>query len=236
MNLPRQDQSIAGDRIIAFVVVMLLIATLDAFAQAKPRPRRPPPPLPPPTLEIGGYAMAGLMNFTAADSFDAIVGSSSGTIFGGGGRVILPLGGLFVDVGAWRFRAEGERAFVFEGNTFPLGIPAEVTVTPLEFTAGWQFRLRRAPKFRPFVGGGLASYGYKETSEFATDAENVDDRFTGYTVLGGAEYRVSRYVSLAGEASWTTVPDALGDSGVSAAFDETDLGGTSVRFKIIIGR
>ena len=227
----------AAARITALMLVMVLATALNAFAQAKPRPRRPPPPpLPPPTLEIGGYGMVGVMNFTAADSFEVILGSPSGMMFGGGARVGLPLGGLFVDVGAWRFRGEGERAFVFQGETFELGIPVEVYITPLEFTAGWQFRFRAAPKFRPYVGGGFSSYGYKETSEFATDAENADDRFSGYHVLGGAEYRISKYVSLAGEGVWATVPDALGESGVSATFNETDLGGTSFRFKIIIGR
>jgi hypothetical protein len=180
--------------------------------------------------------MVGLMNFAAADSFDVILGSPSGMIFGGGARVGLPLGGLFVDVGAWQFRGEGERAFVFEGEEFELGIPVEITVTPLEITGGWQFRLRRAPKFRPYVGGGFSSYGYKETSDFATDDENVDDRFTGYHLLGGAEYRVARWVALSGEVTWTTVPDALGEGGVSAEFNEDNLGGTSVRFKITIGR
>jgi opacity protein-like surface antigen len=224
-------------RLLALVLALTLAGAVDAYAQAKPRPRRPPPPpLPPPTLEIGGYAMVGLMNFTAADSFDVILGSPSGMIFGGGARVGLPLGGLFVDVGAWQFRGEGERAFVFQGEEFDLGIPVEITVTPLEITGGWQFRLRRAPKFRPYVGGGFSSYGYKETSEFATNAENVDDRFTGYHVLGGAEYRVARWVALSGEVTWTTVPDALGEGGVSAEFNEDDLGGTSVRFKITIGR
>lgn len=223
--------------VLALTLAVVLACAVNAFAQAKPQPRRPPPPpLPPPTLEIGGYAMIGLMNFTAADSFDVILGSPSGTIYGGGARVGLPVGGLFVDVGAWRFHGEGERAFVFQGQDFPLGIPVEVTVTPLELTAGWQFRLRSAPKFRPYVGGGFSSYGYKETSEFATGSEDVDERFSGYHLLGGAEYRISRWVSLSGEAAWTTVPDAIGDTGVSAAFDETDLGGTSFRFKITFGR
>ena len=224
-------------RVASLLLAFVMASAIDAVAQSKPRPQRPqPPPLPPPALEIGGYAMIGVMNFAAADSFDVILGSPSGMIFGGGARVGLPLGGLFVDVGAWRFRGEGERAFVFQGEEFDLGIPVEVTVTPLEITGGWQFRLRRAPKFRPYMGGGFSSYGYKETSEFATDAENVDDRFTGYHLLGGAEYRVSRWAALAGEVTWTTVPDALGEGGVSAEFDEDNLGGTSFRFKITIGR
>ncbi len=221
----------------AVALAFVLVCSLEVFAQSAPAPRRPPPPpLPPPTLELGGYAMVGAMNFTAADSFDVILGSPSGAIFGGGARIGLPLGGLFVDVGAWRFRGEGERAFVFEGEEFPLGIPVEVGVTPLEVSAGWQFRLRRTPKLRPYVGGGFSSYRYTETSASATDAEDVDARFGGYHVLGGAEYRIAQFVSLSGEAVWATVPDALGESGVSAAFDETDLGGTSFRFKITIGR
>jgi hypothetical protein len=144
-----------GAGIFALVALLISLAPGEAAAQAKPRPRRPlPPPLPPPTLEIGGYAMLGVMNFTAADSFDAILGSGSGTIFGGGARLGLPFGGLFVDVGAWRFRGDGERVFVFDGQEFPLDIPVEITITPLELTAGWQFRFRRAPRFRPYVGGG----------------------------------------------------------------------------------
>ena len=36
--------------------------------------------------------------------------------------------------------------------------------------------------------------------------------------------------------NWTTVPDAIGESGLSAAFNESNLGGASFRFKITIGR
>ena len=49
-----------------------------------------------------------------------------------------------MDVGAWRFHGEGERAFVFNDEVIPLGIPVDVTVTPIEISAGWRFRLRSA--------------------------------------------------------------------------------------------
>lgn len=186
--------------------------------------------------EIGGYAMAGRITFTSADSFDAIVGSPSGPLAGGGIRVGLPLGGLFVDVGAWRFRADGERVFVNGADVFPLGIPVTIAVTPVEVSAGWQFRLRRLPRFRPYVAAGVTSMSYRETSQFATASENVEERFSGYHLLGGAEFRLARWLGVAGEAAWTTVPDAIGEQGVSAAFNETDLGGTSLRLKITVGR
>lgn len=223
-------------RPIALLLVCLAAGAGDAFAQTKPRPRTPPPPLPPQEFSISGYGMLGLMNFTAADSFEVTLGAPSGVIFGGGARVGLPIGGLFVDVGAWRFSGEGERVFVNDGQEFPLGIPLEVTITPLELSAGWNFRLRSAPKLQPYVMGGYTSYAYEETSEFAGSTESVDERFNGFHLGGGAEYRMLRWLGIAGEFIWTTVPDAIGESGVSAEFDETDLGGTSFRFKITIGR
>ncbi|MBY0493939.1 MAG: hypothetical protein K2Y23_06965 [Cyanobacteria bacterium] len=187
-------------------------------------------------VDIGGYAMFGNITFTATESFDAILGKSSGPIFGGGARLGLPWGGLFIDVGAWRFRGNGERVFVFGSEVIPLGIPVEVRITPIEVSGGWRFRFRRAPNFIPYVAGGFTSLKYQETSDFSTPAENVDENFNGYHLLGGAEYKITRWLGAAGEASWSTIPDAIGKSGVSDAFNETGLGGTTFRFKITIGR
>ena len=217
-------------------VALAMLATAGpAFAQAKPRPRNAPPPVRR-GVDIGGYAMFGNITFTATESFDAVLGEPAGPIFGGGARIGLPWGGLFVDVGAWRFRGEGERVFVYNDEVFKLGIPVEVTVAPLEISGGWRVRLRRAPKFIPYVAGGFTSMRYRETSEFSTPTEDVDENFSGYHVLGGAEYKITRWLGVAGEASWTTVPDAIGEAGVSQRFSETDLGGTTLRFKITIGR
>jgi hypothetical protein len=48
---------------------------------------------------------------------------------------------------------------------------------------------------------------------------------------------LGRMFAIAGEAQWTTVPDAL--SGVSSAgdaFGESNLGGLGVRVRFIVGR
>jgi hypothetical protein len=225
-------------RLTTAVAAIALIASAGVTAaQAQGKPRlRTTPARPSRSVEIGGYAMFGNINFTAAESFDAILGAPSGPIFGGGARVALPWGGLFVDIGAWRFHAGGERAFVFQNEVIGLGIPVDVTVTPLEISAGWRFRVRKLPKLIPYIAGGLTSMRYQETSDFSTPAEDVDESFGGYHLLGGAEYKITRWLGVAGEASWTAVPDAIGESGVSEAFNETDLGGTTLRLKITIGR
>jgi len=186
-------------------------------------------------LTIGGYGIVGRFTFAAVESFDAITGSHQPTFVGGGGTVGLPWGGLFIDVGAWRVKADGERAFVSGGDVYSLGIPVAITVTPFEVTGGWQFR-NLSRRFMPYVGAGYSSFAYTERSDFATASEDVAERFAGYHVLGGAEFRLMRWLGVGGEFAWTRIPNGLGDGGVSAAFDETDLGGTSLRLKITVGQ
>jgi hypothetical protein len=210
-------------RVCVLALALTVAAALPATAQSR-------------NVEIGGYAMVGQFTFAASDSFDAILGTSSGTIFGGGATVGLPLGGLFVDVGAWQFSASGERALVLDGEVIPLGIPLDITIVPLEISAGWKFRIRKLPKLIPYAAGGYTSFGYKETSSFSGTGEDVDDRFGGYHLRGGAEFKITRWLGVAGEFAWTTVPDAIGNGGVSAVFNEDDLGGTSFRARITVGR
>lgn len=187
-------------------------------------------------FHVGGFALVGSTSFTAKESFDAVLGTHSGPVYGGGAHVGLPWGGLFAEVSAWRYRETGERVFVLNGTPIPLGISTTVIVTPIELSAGWQFHFRKAPKLRPYLAAGYTSLRYEETSEFATSSENIDKNFGGYHLYGGAEYKITRWLGAAGEVAWSTVPNALGDDGVSKSFGEDNLGGTAFRFKITIGR
>ena len=215
--------------ILAFA--LLLVTAGTAAAQSRtPRSSGSRP------VEIGGYAMVGQFSFASSESFDAILGTTSGPILGGGATVGLPWGGLFVDIGAWQYSHAGERALVLDGQVIPLGIPLDVTLVPIEISAGWKFRFRTLPKLIPYVAGGYTSLSYKETSLFSGSGENVDGRFGGYHLRGGAELKVMRWLGVAGEFAWTTVPDAIGGGGVSKAFTEDDLGGISFRARITVGR
>lgn len=193
-----------------------------------------------------GFASLGAITFLAKDSFETSLGSATGGLFGGGGQVLLPWG-LYAEVSAARFRRSGQRVFVGPGNeVFELGIPLSVTVTPIEVTAGWRYQktARRPPLRRlssgwpivPYLGAGFSSFAYRETSEFGDAADEVSDRFTGFHVAGGVEYRVWRWIGVAGEVRWATIADALAGGGVSKAFGEDNLGGTSVRVKIAVGK
>jgi hypothetical protein len=207
----------------------LVLAAVAAWASpaAAQAPREP--------LSLQGYGMAGAMIFTASQSFEAVLDTDRGGIFGGGLRLVIP-GGPYLDVGAWRFSKDGERAFISDaGAVFPLGIPLTVTMTPLEITGGWRFP-GLLGRVTPYAGGGFTSLRYEETSEFAGDGENVSERFNGYHFTGGADVRLARWVAIGGDVTWTSVGDAIGEGGVSQAFEEDDLGGTSFRVRFILGR
>jgi opacity protein-like surface antigen len=221
------------------IITALVLSVASASAQTRPQPRpaQTPavPPPPPPAFSVRLFADGGLNTFAAGRSFNAVFGKDSGPVYGGGGEVVLR-GRWFVRVDLWRFHDEGERAVRLENQTFRLGIPLTVTIMPVEVGAGLRLPLGRRRTLIPYVGGGVSSHSYKETSSFSTGEEDVNERFTGYQILGGLEFRLHRIVGIAGEIQYTTVPDAIGAGGLSAEFNETDLGGVIVRARVLFGR
>lgn len=224
---------------IAPIIAAVLLSVVNVSAQARPQPRPPSrpgvPPPPPPTLAVRLFADGGMNKFAAGRSFNAIFGKDSGPVYGGGGEVVFR-GRWFARVDLWRFKDEGERAVRLENQTFPLGIPLTVTIMPIEVDAGFRMPLGRRRALISYLGAGVSSHSYKETSSFSTGEENVNERYTGYQVLGGVEYRLHRVVGIAGEIQYTTVPDAIGAGGLSAEFNENDLGGVIVRARVLFGR
>ena len=188
-----------------------------------------------PPLSIRPFVMATDQSFTAVDTFDAAFGRTSFPFFGGGVQVILK-DRFFAELGASRFRQNGERAYRSGGRGFKLGIPLTATITPFEITGGYRFRLRRLPRVRPYVAVGVGSYGYTETSSFADPGEDVDTRHSSAVLNGGAEFRLYRWIGLAADVQYSRVAGILGTGGVSQQAGEDDLGGVAARFKLVVGR
>jgi len=187
---------------------------------------------PPPRFGIRGYGEGAYQWFTANDSFKAIFDTPGGFFYGGGAQVYF--GPIYVDVGVSRFEKTGERAFVFEGDVHRVGIPDRITMTPVVVTAGYRFPANA--RTVPYVGGGVGTLEFEETSDFADPGEDVSERFTSYHAVAGVEYAATRWLFVSGELRHAAVPDALGAPGISAEFDESDLGGLSVAVKVLIGR
>lgn len=206
-----------------------------AFAQQRPAARPVPAQQ---QASVRGFGDLGATLFAASDTFDAVLGSSTGVFFGGGVEVVFPRR-YFFNVRLSRFQKSGERVFVDDGEVFPLGIGVDVGITPVEVTGGYRFQPRgRTRNITPYVGAGIGWHRYSETSDFADSGENVSETFTGYHALGGVEVRLSRIFAIGGEGQWTTVPDALGSetSSASEAFGETNLGGLGFRVRFTVGR
>ena len=181
-----------------------------------------------------GFVDGGSTTFTATQSFKAVLGKESGLLFGGGVEAIEK--NVFLNVRASRFKKTGERVFIFEGETFHLGIPETITITPIELNGGYRFNF--GSWLIPYAGLGIGWYKFSDVSKFNDDSENVNETFKGFQVAGGAEFRLASWLGAAAEAQWSRVPNALGqnDNSVARAFDETDLGGTTFRVKFVIGQ
>ena len=184
---------------------------------------------------IGVFAFGnlGVTMWNASNTFEAVLGSSTTPMFGGGGQVRFN-GRIIIEGAVERFSKNGERVFVTNGQVFKLGIRDTVRVTPVLVTA-----LYRQPAHRVafYGGGGFGQYFFKEESDFADPSENISDRFTGYHVVFGAEFgALASVLKAAVEVQVATVPDALGTTGASLAFGEHNLGGIQVRVKILGGR
>ncbi len=182
---------------------------------------------------IRGFGQAGGTLFSARDSFETILGGAFGPLFGGGAQVVFP-NGAFVQGSFERFRDTGSRALVSGTQIFTVDSPERITVTPIQGTVG--YRAAPAAGLTPYIGAGVGWYRLEEASLTPSAIDPVSDAHVGYHVVGGVEYPLAPWLWVAGEIGWATVPDLLGESGVSSLFGEDDLGGTTFRFKVIIGR
>jgi hypothetical protein len=210
----------------------MLATALPVAAQVRgPAARRPESDTP--GVSFRPFFLVSAEQPAATQTFEAVFDQPLQRFWGGGVQVALR-GGLYVEVGASRFEKTGQRAFVFNGQAFKLGIPLTARITPLEFSAGYRFRV--SPRIIPYGGAGLARYAYVETSDFADSGENVDATHTGFLVLGGVEFRAHRWVGVGVDVQYTQVTGILGSAGISKEFGEDNLGGTAVRVKVLVGR
>jgi len=189
------------------------------------------------TIAFRPFFLATFQDFAAQETFKAAFGRAAQPFFGGGVDIALR-NGIFVDLTASRFSRHGQRALLFNGQSYGLGIPLTATEIPVEASVGYRFAAWR--RIRLYAGGGLGSYGYKETSDFSAFGENVNVRHAGYLLVGGGEVRVNSWVAIAVDVQWTHVPGILGTGGLSQGSGsgggaENDLGGIGPRLRVLIG-
>lgn len=209
------------------IIVAALIAAASVPAPAPPRE---------PLYSIDAHVQFGRLSQTAGDSFAAILGTSTGQVFGAGAELALR-NGLFVRADVSYFQDEGERVEMIDGEVVPLGIPVTLSLTPIEFSGGYRFAAirfgnRGELRLVPFVGGGAGVVRFSEMTDDTHPDEEASERFASYHLLVGLDVPIGRRVAIGAELTRRWVRDGLGSGGISEAFGETDLGGTTMLTRV----
>jgi outer membrane protein W len=184
-------------------------------------------------VTIYGYGTFGTLHLAASRTFDAVSGSSRTTSLGAGIQLTGFWKGLLLDAAWSRTAIEGERIAIDDDATFPLGIPLRVTMQPLDIAGGWRSRYGR---WSPYGGIGISRLLYEETSDGNVTAEDLATSSIGPLILGGLDFRISRFVLIGGELRYRHLGGVLGSAGASAAFDERAAGGWTVGARMSVGR
>lgn len=228
-------------------------------AQQQPRPRpgtistKPQKPVEPIGFRV--YFGYDTVSMTASDSFKATLGTSTLTGYGGGGEVLNLWKGVFARVTVASMSDTGTRVVIVDNTVIPLDIPLDVSLRTIEVGGGWRVSIRPKPKpptrpatppkpgakpaqpvpprFALYGGAGFLSVSYKEESQFASATDNNRGSFGGYDVFGGVDILIAKWVFAGIEGQYRGVANALGESGVSKAYGETDLGGAA--FRVLVG-
>jgi hypothetical protein len=178
----------------------------------------------------GGYSEMTNATKSAKAIFDGSKGG--GTI---GGFVRIGLGqSFFVEAHGRHFQKTGERVFLADpgGEVFPLGHPLTIRLIPVYGAVGYRFLPNS--RFAPYVTLGLGATSYKETSDVAGLVETSSaTKFSGHGALG-VDY-LAGPLRFGVEVGYSTVPNTIGDSGVSKVYNEKDVGGLTVLARVAFG-
>ena len=242
--------------------LVLALLAAPAAAQVKPKPPAPARPASSgPTIGFRGYVNFDFVSMAATDSFDAVLGTSSMSGVGGGGEVLRIWKGLFGRIGVSSMSDTGSRVAIVNGDVIPLDIPIEISLRTLEIGGGWRHEIRPRPRvpskvppktpppppakaparpaqpppprFALYGGAAMLQVAYKETSSFAEPGETGRASLSGFSVFGGAEVTIWKWVFAGAEGQYRSIDQALGEGGVSEVFGETNLGGAV--FRVMFG-
>jgi hypothetical protein len=213
------------------LLVCFALAPSAALGQTQPRtapPARTPPPRKP-QIGVRAYGFYDVEALAASQTFDAVTGSSTLNSFGGGVEVTNVWRKAFLRATFAHGSKNGQRVFVNNGMVFPLGIPLNVGMTPIELGGGWRTTVDKKGLTGAYVGAGVLFLNYSETTTGATSTDNTSQTFTGFTIFGGVDRSFHKYLVAGVEAQYRGVPNALGAAGTSQIYNETNLGGFAIR-------
>ena len=163
-------------------------------------------------LRLTAFEMTG-----AADSWDAVFGDPM--IQGGIGLEWRPMRRLLLLATADYGSANGEQVLLTDPPT-STGIGVTFTYLPVHLGAAWIVNPDR--RWRVALGGGPTFVSWDDDSGGGASGSD----FGGH-VLAQLRHAGDSF-SWGAEARWSTVPDAVGEGGVTRFFGEDDIGGIAL--------
>jgi hypothetical protein len=100
----------------------------------------------------------------------------------------------------------------------PTGAGETLTYRPLSLTAAWV--VNPAARWRWHLGAGVTLLDWEDEGV----TRSADGSDTGAHAVAGIR-RERRRWTFGGELRWSTIPDAVGEAGITRFFGEDDLGG-----------
>ena len=85
------------------------------------------------------------------------------------------------------------------------------------------------PRFALYGGAAFLQVSYQETATFDEPGHGGRASLSGYSVFGGAEVTIWKWVFAGVEGQYRSIENGLGEGGVSEVFNETNLGGAAIR-------
>ena len=194
---------------------------------AKPKPPREP-------LEFRGFFVFDASMMSASESFNAVTGSSTMLGFGGGFEVHNLWKQLFARFAFATASKSGLATHDVPDPDFEEEFDLDIGLRTIELGGGWRMPLKKHPKLAVSAGGGLLFTHFTQRSSFAPE-KDLAESFTGYSVQGGLDFTMSKWLSAGVEAQYRIVP-APSTTGLSAPadFDEDDLGGFVIRGMVVV--
>lgn len=195
-----------------FVSVLLLCPALEAQgtpAPASPRPMR---------WDVG-LRLSSLVSINAKDSYDAVFG---GAMMRYGAQIeFRPTDHFLLSLAGETGSKTGERVLPTR-PPIRTGVAEKLTLTPIHLSVAWIFHPEANVNW--YAGLGPTFLNWKDSS--AGDSNSGSD--TGAHLVGGVRWQSAGRWSVGGEVRYSTVPNAVGNAGITKFYNEDDLGGLSL--------
>ena len=117
-------------------------------------------------------------------------------------------------------QVDGEQVLITDNSTISTGVGVTLTYIPVRATAG--FVLDPEGSWRWRFGAGPAWVSWKDDSRGGSSGNAL-----GAHLLVGLRHP-SRHVTWGADLDWSTIPNAVGDGGVTKFYNEDDVGGLTL--------